>query len=231
MKPVAVDAALGRPVYIGLRGVSWASRPLDAVSIRGRTYCQAPWFFGSSWHHTSSACGYVSIASFTWSADRAMVFRHRSAGAARAGVGRAEGEGAELLHADERNVRDVVQLARPLQIVVDLAAAQDQPPHLVRRHQILLRGRAVTLLDHAPEPCALGHLGHFRRRLLQPQRELARHADQRLAEVAQDLPPQHVVVVRGGGAVHHLSPPQSSLQLLRDSKQARAARRTCQLVL
>ena len=61
MKPVAVDAALGRPVYIGLRGVSWASRPLDAVSIRGRTYCQAPWFFGSSWTHTSSALGYLMM--------------------------------------------------------------------------------------------------------------------------------------------------------------------------
>lgn len=42
LNPVAVEAATARPVYDG--------RAWVAVSKRGLTYCQAPWFFGSSWH-------------------------------------------------------------------------------------------------------------------------------------------------------------------------------------
>ena len=52
-----------RPTYLRWRCCRPAGPPSSrmAVSRRGFTYDQAPMFFGSSWHHTSSAPPYCAI--------------------------------------------------------------------------------------------------------------------------------------------------------------------------
>ena len=47
-------------------------------------------------------------------------------------------EGAELLQADEGNVRDPAAASGGAELVVDGPAAQHDPPHLVRGHQVRL---------------------------------------------------------------------------------------------
>jgi len=95
----------------------------------------------------------------------------------------------DLLQAQDRHVLHPLLPPFRQQIVIDLAGADHHTLDLLRRHQ------RIQLIQHEAEMAALGHVGQAADRELVPQQRLRRHNDQRLAEVALQLPAQGVEVV------------------------------------
>ena len=74
------------------------------------------------------------------------------------------------------------------------------------RHQLdLFAGERLRIVpQHAVERAAGPHLVELRHHPLVAEQAFRRHHDQRLANLALDLPPQGVEVIRWRGAVRHL---------------------------
>ena len=103
----------------------------------------------------------------------------------------------ELLDADQRGIADPVRLHVTNQIVVDLAAAKDDPVDLVRfteqgRPKNRLKGRLSEILD--------ARSGSFI-----SQERFRRHDHQRLPKISPDLPPQDMKILTGCGEIADLN--------------------------
>mmetsp|Transcript_24163 Transcript_24163/g.53761 ORF Transcript_24163/g.53761 Transcript_24163/m.53761 type:complete len:684 (+) Transcript_24163:256-2307(+) len=109
-------------------------------------------------------------------------------------------EGGQLLHADDRHVYLLLLGPLRVQLVEDLATAEEHPLHLGG----VVDHRLVGLWVHSDELGVLVHLLQGTRAALVPQQVLGRGDDQRLAEVPVHLSAQHVEVVRRRRHVHHL---------------------------
>ena len=70
-----------------------------AVTMRGRAYCHAPPFLGSSWHQTTSALGYFLISSCRRAPAVVCKTRRDHKQTAISHLHQVEGEGGDLLDA------------------------------------------------------------------------------------------------------------------------------------
>ena len=108
-----------------------------------------------------------------------------------------EGEGADLLNGVNCNLvlkAGILPLLQ--QVVVHLASAEED---LLNSSRVLASRTVVQ--DHPLELGAWQHVVEGGLALRQPQQGLGSHHYQRLPEGQLDLPPQHVSVVGGCGAV------------------------------
>src|SRR5262245_7225646 len=116
------------------------------------------------------------------------------------------GKRIELLDAHQIDVVDAVLLALLVEVVIDLAGAQDDAADLVVGDEA--DGVVARLLRIVPQQPVEGGVGRelvkARDRALVAQQALRRHQDQRLADVALELAPQHMEIVGRRRAVRHL---------------------------
>ena len=103
----------------------------------------------------------------------------------------------ELLDAQQVDVVDAALLALLVEVVIDLARAQHDAADLRILDQLdRLVGQQLRVVpQQAVERAFARHLGQRRDRPLVAQQRLRRHQDQRLAEVALQLPAQDVEIV------------------------------------
>ena len=94
------------------------------------------------------------------------------------------GESIKLLDTNERYIAPALLAARLQEIEIDLAGAEDDPAHRLNRD-------IVNLADHRGKPAARELLQRGDLQLV-PEKTLRRHQDERLSEVAQHLPPEHM---------------------------------------
>ena len=115
-------------------------------------------------------------------------------------------EGIELLHAKEIDIVQPPLLALFVEVVIDLARAQDDATDLVILHQLDLLALQILRIipQQAVERGARRHFAEGRDGALVAQQRLGRHENERLADVALDLSTQDVEVVRRRGAVGDL---------------------------
>src|SRR5206468_659902 len=129
----------------------------------------------------------------------------------RFGVGGEDGlellrrEGVELLDAHERHGVDGALAAPGEELVVDLAAAEQDAPHPAALDRDPGLGRAAErdVVDHRPEP-ALRQLLERRDAELVAQQALRAHQHERLPEAPVDLAAEGVEVLRRRGQVADL---------------------------
>src|SRR5438034_483233 len=129
----------------------------------------------------------------------------------RFGVGGEDGlellrrEGVELLDAHERHGVDGALAAPGEELVVDLAAAEQDAPHPAALDRDPGLGRAAErdVVDHGPEP-ALRQLLERRDAELVAQQALRAHEDERLPEAPVHLAAEGVEVLRRRGQVADL---------------------------
>src|SRR5436190_7525550 len=129
----------------------------------------------------------------------------------RFGVGGEDGlellrrEGIELLDAHERHGVDGALAARGEELVVDLAAAEQDAPHPAALDRDPGLGRAAErdVVDHGPEP-ALRQLFERRDAELVAEQALRAHEDERLAEAPVHLAAEGVEVLPWRGQVADL---------------------------
>src|SRR5881296_3354815 len=130
---------------------------------------------------------------------------------ARLGVGGEHGlellrrEGVELLDTHERDGVDRALAARGEELVVDLAAAEQDAPHPAALDRDPGLGRAAErdVVDHGPEP-ALRQLFERRDAELVAEQALRAHEDERLAEAPVHLAAEGVEVLPWRGQVADL---------------------------
>src|SRR6218665_2204079 len=108
-------------------------------------------------------------------------------------------ERVQLLDAQDRHIIDGLLAAPFDQVVVHLAGAGQHAPDL----GVLFDDGFVLLGNHRQE-AAPGELGQRRGGVLVAQQRLGRHDDQRLAQRAHHLAPQHMENLAGRGRLHHL---------------------------
>src|SRR5436309_3520547 len=129
----------------------------------------------------------------------------------RFGVGGEDGlellrrEGVELLDAHERHGVDRALAARGEELVVDLAAREQDAPHpaALDRDPGLRRTVERDVVDHGPEP-ALRQLLERRDAKLVAEQALRGHQHERLPEAPVHLAAEDVEVLRRGGQVANL---------------------------
>ena len=108
-------------------------------------------------------------------------------------------ERVQLLDSRDRHlVVQVTGRALLVQLIVDLATAQNQTLHLLR---VLASPRRVR--NDALERGVLGHLAEVGLRVRVSEQRFRREHNQRLSERQNALSSQHVEVVRRCAAVHH----------------------------
>mmetsp|Transcript_26367 Transcript_26367/g.61104 ORF Transcript_26367/g.61104 Transcript_26367/m.61104 type:complete len:292 (+) Transcript_26367:167-1042(+) len=108
------------------------------------------------------------------------------------------GEGTDLLDADDGHVVDPLVRAGLVEVIVDPAAAENDPPNLLLGHKVIPR-----LTNQALE-ARIGEGLNLRRALRESEQALGGNADERLAEVTPDLTPEEMKVVGGRGWHHNL---------------------------
>src|SRR5437899_4924382 len=114
-------------------------------------------------------------------------------------------EGVELLDTHERHGIDRALAARGEELVVDLAAAEEDAPHPAALDRDTGLGRAAErdVVDQSPEP-ALRQLLERRDAELVAEQALRGHQDQRLPEAPMHLAAEDVEVLRRRGQVADL---------------------------
>src|SRR4051812_6819879 len=126
--------------------------------------------------------------------------------AAELGYQRLQRHRIELLDAHDIDVVDAALLALLIEVVIDLARTQNDAPDLVVRDELdlLVRQHLGIIVKQAMERGVGAHLVEPRYCALVAQQRLRRHHDQRLADLALQLPPQHVEQIGRRGGVDHL---------------------------
>ncbi|MPL74173.1 hypothetical protein SDC9_19983 [bioreactor metagenome] len=116
-------------------------------------------------------------------------------------------ERVELFETQDVDILEAALVAFGQQVVIDLARADHHALDLVvggnAELRVALLARIGVVPHHPTEERAGGEFLGLRGAQRVTQKRLRRHQDQRLAEVAVDLPAQDVEIVRRGRAVRH----------------------------
>src|SRR5262245_49177437 len=118
----------------------------------------------------------------------------------------AGGEGIKLLDSEQIDVVQPALLALIVEIVIDLAGADDHAADgIIGRKLDDLAGQELGIVpQEAMEARAGAELGQGRDHALVTKQRFRRHQDEGLAELAVELAPQDVKIIRGRGAVRDL---------------------------